>query len=44
MRNGSLLLPPAPCAECAFFLDVDGTLLEIADTPSAVRVDMELLE
>lgn len=44
MRNGSLRLPPAPGAECAFFLDVDGTLLEIADTPSAVRVDMELLE
>ncbi len=38
------LLPPAPCAECAFFLDVDGTLIEIADTPSTVRVDMELLE
>ncbi len=38
------LLPPAPCAECAFFLDVDGTLIEIADTPSAVRVDRELLE
>lgn len=44
MRKGSLRLPPAHCAECAFFLDVDGTLLEIADTPSAVRVDMELLE
>ena len=44
MRKGSLRLPPAHCGECAFFLDVDGTLLEIADTPSAVRVDMELLE
>ena len=44
MRKGSRRLPPAPCAECAFFLDVDGTLLDIADTPSAVRVDMELLE
>ncbi|NJD33345.1 MAG: trehalose-phosphatase [Betaproteobacteria bacterium] len=44
MKKGSRRLPPTPCVECAFFLDVDGTLLEIADTPSAVRVDMELLE
>lgn len=44
MRKRSRRPPPAPCVECAFFLDVDGTLLEIADTPSAVRVDMELLE
>jgi len=44
MRKGFRRPPPAPCFECAFFLDVDGTLLEIADTPSAVRVDMELLE
>lgn len=45
MRKGSFRpSPPEPCVECAFFLDVDGTLLEIADTPSAVRVDMELLD
>jgi len=44
MRKRSRRLPPASCAECAFFLDVDGTLLEIADTPSTVRVDMDLLE
>ena len=44
MRQGALRRPPATCIECAFFLDVDGTLLDIADTPSAVRVDMELLE
>ncbi len=44
MRNGPLHRPPAACVECAFFLDVDGTLLDIADTPSAVRVDRELLE
>mgnify|MGYP001545183353 CR=1 FL=1 len=31
-------LPP-PSADWAFFLDVDGTLLEHADTPDAVRVD-----
>ncbi|MBI3095889.1 MAG: trehalose-phosphatase, partial [Rhodocyclales bacterium] len=37
-------LPPAPRVDWAFFVDVDGTLLEIADTPSAVRVDLDLLE
>ncbi|MGH8748193.1 MAG: trehalose-phosphatase, partial [Burkholderiales bacterium] len=31
-------LPPL-AADWAFFLDVDGTLLEHADTPDAVRVD-----
>lgn len=36
--------PPAPSAGWAFFLDVDGTLLEIANTPSAVRVDRTLLD
>lgn len=41
-RHGTL--PPVPRVEWAFFLDVDGTLLEIADKPSAVRVDLELLE
>ena len=44
MSRGRLRLPPAANVESAFFLDVDGTLLEIADTPSAVRVDGELLE
>lgn len=32
-------VPPPPAADWAFFLDVDGTLLEHADTPDAVRVD-----
>ncbi len=36
--------PPAACADWAFFLDVDGTLIAIADTPDAVRVDAALLE
>ena len=36
--------PPPPSPDWAFFLDVDGTLLEIADTPAAVRVDACLLE
>lgn len=44
--NANTLLPPPPAAtlELAYFLDVDGTLLEIADTPNAVRVDQSLLE
>lgn len=36
--------PPAPAADWAFFLDVDGTLVDIADTPSDVRVDTCLLD
>ena len=36
-------LPPAPQLDWAFFLDVDGTLIEIADTPEAVHVDAALL-
>lgn len=36
--------PPVADSAWAFFLDVDGTLLEIADQPSAVRVDLELLD
>jgi len=36
----------APAAEAgwAYFLDVDGTLLDIAETPDAVVVDKQLLE
>jgi len=44
MRRSVHYPPPAACAECAFFLDVDGTLLEIAATPSDVSVDIALLE
>lgn len=36
--------PPLPSIDWAFFLDVDGTLLEIANTPSAVIVDTCLLD
>jgi trehalose 6-phosphate phosphatase len=36
MRGATL---PPPSADWAFFLDIDGTLLEHADTPDAVRVD-----
>ena len=36
--------PPAPSIEWAYFLDIDGTLIDIADTPDAVHVDVALLE
>lgn len=36
-------LPPPPTTDWCFFLDVDGTLLEIADNPNAVRVEQALL-
>ena len=38
------LHPPAGCLDWAYFLDVDGTLLDIAETPDAVHVDAELLD
>jgi len=44
MKMGSRRPPTPPRVDWAFFVDVDGTLLEIADTPSAVRVDLDLLE
>lgn len=34
---------PEPSRDWAFFLDVDGTLLEIAERPEGVRVDGDLL-
>ena len=36
--------PPSPSLDWCFFLDVDGTLLEIAENPNAVRVDQSLLQ
>ena len=36
--------PPAPSVDWAYFLDVDGTLIDIAETPDAVRVDATLLD
>jgi trehalose 6-phosphate phosphatase len=37
-------LPPAPSLNWAYFLDVDGTLINIADTPQTVLVDTALLD
>lgn len=36
--------PPAPTTDWAYFLDVNGTLLDIAATPNAVRVNQALLK
>ncbi len=36
--------PPPSCVDWCYFLDVDGTLIEIADTPDAARVDTALLD
>lgn len=36
--------PPAPCLDWAYFLDVDGTLIDIAEMPDAIRVDTALLD
>lgn len=44
MKSGRKTFPPRANLEWAYFLDVDGTLLDIADTPDAVRVDKELLD
>lgn len=35
--------PPPATDELAFFLDVDGTLIALAETPDAIRVDAALL-
>lgn len=37
-----LPLPPEAAADWAWFLDVDGTLIEIAPTPSAIHIPPEL--
>jgi trehalose 6-phosphate phosphatase len=37
MSDGSL---PLPSSEWAFFFDVDGTIVELAPSPSAIRLDV----
>jgi trehalose 6-phosphate phosphatase len=39
-----LRTPPPARTDWAYFLDVDGTLLDIAETPGAVHVDAALLQ
>src|SRR5438045_9074392 len=34
--------PPRPRREWAYFFDLDGTLIDFADTPSAVRVSADI--
>lgn len=36
--------PPSPNIDWAYFLDVDGTLIDIAESPDAIDVDSALLE
>lgn len=43
MKRSNIKCPPKPQLDWAFFLDVDGTLIDIADTPDAARVDAALL-
>ena len=43
MTNRKKQTPPAAKPEWAYFLDVDGTLIEIAEAPDAVKVDARLL-
>jgi trehalose 6-phosphate phosphatase len=38
-RRARRRAPPPLTRECALFLDIDGTLLELAPTPDGVRVD-----
>lgn len=36
--------PQLDAAKCAWFLDIDGTLVEIADAPDQVRIEPKLIE
>lgn len=42
MNSTELPPPPAPAPDWAWFLDVDGTLIDIAPTPSAISIPVEL--
>lgn len=41
-RQSRIPQPPAPCASWAYFIDVDGTLVQIADVPDGIAVDARL--
>lgn len=43
MRRNHTSTPPHAQPDWAYFLDVDGTLIELADAPDAVHVDARLL-
>lgn len=44
MGRRDIARPPAPRPEWAYFFDLDGTLIDFADTPAGVRVTEELRE
>lgn len=44
MAEGKLRIPPMPQLDWAYFLDMDGTLIEIADTPESIHVDAALFD
>ncbi|HUL02950.1 MAG TPA: trehalose-phosphatase [Gemmatimonadales bacterium] len=41
-RAGARRPPPVPRSDWAYFFDIDGTLLDIADSPGGVRLDHDL--
>lgn len=42
MSKRDLPPPPAPSDDWAWFLDIDGTLIEIAPTPSSISIPLQL--
>lgn len=44
MSEGKNRLPPRPQTNWAYFLDMDGTLIELAETPESICVDDALLD